>query len=240
MLAEMFRPPVPARILSPFVQLERSYSLPLTACAGQVDDDSMGVFSKGDLPAPLTAIERAELAKCEAAVTDGVRAFAIAGKALARIREKQLYRETHDTFETYVSAKWKMSRQHALRLIDAAEVVRNLAPIGSQAAPLSEFQARQLAPLTPDAQREAWGEVVADAPLDSAGKPVVSTEAIESAVAKRRPKKGRRKAQPRPTRIRVPGAIVIVTPNKKFTGTPADALRASLEKLESVPVAKAA
>jgi len=198
------------------------------------------MFSKGELPAPLSNDERAALQKLEDAVERGIRAFSTAGKALAIIRDKQLFRETHDDFETYVAARWKMTRQHAHRLIEAAAVVANLSPAGDNPIPSSERQARPLTKLSPDAQRETWSEVVGDSPLDSAGKPVVSTEAIEAAVAKRRPKKGRRRARPRPTRIKVPGATVIVTPNRKFTGTPADALRAALEKLESVPVAKAA
>ena len=193
-----------------------------------------------NLTAKLTQEERATLSKCEAAVTQGIRAFAAAGKALAVIRDKQLFRETHNDFETYVAGRWKMTRQHAHRLIEAAAVVSNLSPAGDNPIPSSERQARPLTKLSPDAQREVWEEVVADAPFDSAGKPVVATESIEAAVAKRRPKKGRRRARPRPTRIKVPGATVIVTPNRKFSGTPADALRAALEKLESVPVAKAA
>ena len=198
----------------------------------------MGVFSKS--AAALTSIERAELTKLEEQVTTGVKAFAIAGRALARIREKQLYRETADTFESYVERRWGMSKQHAGRLIAAADVVATLEPLGSGAMPLSEYQARQLAPLPADAQQEVWAEVVQAAPVDATGKPVVTTDAIKTAAAKRTSKGKRRKARPRPVRILVPGATVIVTPNRKFSGSVEDALRSALEKLGLEHVAKKA
>ena len=56
---------------------------------------------------PLGPEERAALAKLEDVVSRGIRAFATAGKALATIRGKQLFRETHNDFESYVAAKWK-------------------------------------------------------------------------------------------------------------------------------------
>lgn len=180
------------------------------------------------------------MTKLEEQVTTGVKAFAIAGRALARIREKQLYRETADTFESYVERRWGMSKQHAGRLIAAADVVANLEPLGSGAMPLSEYQARQLAPLPADVQQEVWTEVVQAAHVDATGKPVVTTDAIKTAAAKRTPKGKRRKARPRPVRILVPGATVIVMPNRKFSGSPEDALRAALEKLGLEHVAKKA
>ena len=201
----------------------------------------MAIFSsKNDLPSPLTSIERAELAKLEGMVETGIRAFATAGKALARIRERQLFRESHNSFEQYVADRWSMSRQHAERLIAAADVVANLAPTGAGAVPLSEFQARKLAPLPADAQREVWAEVVDAAPKDSQGNPVVTAATIEAAVSKRSPKGKKRKARPKPTRIKVPGATVIVVPNAKFVGTPVDALRSAVAKLAGGQQSKAA
>ena len=191
----------------------------------------MAIFSsKTDLPAPLTSIERAELIKLEATITAGVKAFAEAGKALARIRDKQLYRESHNSFESYVAEKWQMSRSHAARLIEAAAVVANLSsPNGDVALPASEFQARQLAELTPESQKAAWEQILKEAD----GKPP-TTAAIVEAVAKRKPaKKGKRKARPRPTRILVPGGTVIFTPNRKFGGSVIDALESALNKLEA-------
>jgi hypothetical protein len=201
----------------------------------------MAIFSKSsDLPAPLTAAERDELGKLEAAVTTGIKAFSIAGKALARIRDKQLFRESHNSFEQYVAERWSMTRQHAARLIEASAVVGNLSPTGDGLVPSSERQVRPLTALTPADQQAAWSEVVATAPRDAQGKPQVTTVAIEAAARKRDPNKKRRKARPKPTRIKVPGAIVLITPNGKFSGTAMDALQAAIAKLASTTATRAA
>ncbi len=52
------------------------------------------------------------------------------GVALAKIQDLQLYRKNYDTFEDYCRNRWKRSRPHAYRLIDAAVVPQNLSPIG--------------------------------------------------------------------------------------------------------------
>ena len=59
------------------------------------------------------------------------------------------------TFEEYCKERWGMNRAHAYRLIDAAEVVNNLSPIGD--IPVNESQARPLTQLNdnPALQREA-------------------------------------------------------------------------------------
>jgi hypothetical protein len=56
-----------------------------------------------------------------------------------------------------------MQRRYANRLIAAAEVVDNLGPIGP-ILPTTETQARPLAHLEPDQQREAWQQAVDTAP----------------------------------------------------------------------------
>lgn len=197
--------------------------------------DSMALFnSRNDsLPMPLTTGERAELAKLEELVTTGISAFVTAGKALARIKEKQLYRETHDTFEAYVGSRWSMTRQHAARLIEAAEVVRNLSPVGSEVVPASERQARPLAGLTPEKQREAWVEVVEGAPVGADGRPLITAQAVAKAASKRKPKSKAKRARTRPVRVRVPGATVTITPNGKWNGSAIEALQAAVSKLVS-------
>ncbi len=58
------------------------------------------------------------------------RAFYEAGKALQELRERRLYRSTHETFEDYCAQRFGFQRRHPYRLIDAADVVDNL--IGTQ------------------------------------------------------------------------------------------------------------
>lgn len=181
----------------------------------------------------LSAEERDALTKCETVVTNGIKAFGQAGRALQMIRDKQLYRETAPTFEQYVADRWNISRAYADRLIAAAEVCANLPPTGVM--PESERQVRPLASLPPEQQRAAWSEAVEA----SNGGPVTAA-AVEAAVGKRKRKPKRAKVA-KPTRFKVPGATVIVIPNKAFSGSVVEALNAAIAKHgEQVPARQAA
>ncbi|WP_433233925.1 hypothetical protein [Actinomadura nitritigenes] len=109
----------------------------------------------------LDAFERAQLARAERTIRRGLATFVAVGEALLEIRDQRLYRETHGTFEEYCRDRWALSKTHGNRLVQAAQVVRELAPTG--AAPTSERQARELTGLLrdPAALREVWGRVVA-------------------------------------------------------------------------------
>ena len=54
------------------------------------------------------------------------RAFYLAGCALRELRDRKLYRSTHETFEKYCQDRFGMQRRHPYRLIDAASVVDNI------------------------------------------------------------------------------------------------------------------
>jgi hypothetical protein len=108
------------------------------------------------LPAPHEAFsdnpvlmedERRDLIAAERAVDHLRLAFWAAGKALARIQSGRLYRETHQTFEAYLSDRWDMSLSQAHRLIQAwplAEAI-GVSPIGE--TKLTESQVRALLPV---------------------------------------------------------------------------------------------
>lgn len=109
----------------------------------------------------MTSLEphqQTRLASLEQTVRDGLRDFQQTGQALAEIRDNGLYRATHESFEAYLSERWGFTLPQAGRLIDAAEVVRVLSPIG--VTPRSEREARSLkaaarlvTDLEPEAQR---------------------------------------------------------------------------------------
>lgn len=80
----------------------------------------------GDLPAG----EAERLEHLEAVIADGLQTFIRVGEALAEIRDRRLYRVEHCTFEDYCRARWGWSRQHAYRQIQAAEVARQMSPMG--------------------------------------------------------------------------------------------------------------
>ncbi len=92
------------------------------------------------------------LAALEAIIERGMKTFVEVGNALLEIRDSRLYRESFATFDEYCRERWKMSRIHAHRMIEAAGVANTLLPIGN--VPKNEAQARELAPLPPERQRE--------------------------------------------------------------------------------------
>lgn len=79
-----------------------------------------------DIIQPLTDPERNQLSECESIIKQGLTTFLDVGRALAQIRERRLYRETHKTFERYCKDVWDLGRATAYRKIDGYKVVRIL------------------------------------------------------------------------------------------------------------------
>jgi hypothetical protein len=111
----------------------------------------------------LNKTEALELRRLEATVERCLKAFWEIGQALCQIRDKRLYRESYKTFEEYCITRWEMSRRSAYQLIEAASVYENVRH-GAQILPANERQARPLAALPPEQQREAWAKAVSTAP----------------------------------------------------------------------------
>ena len=101
----------------------------------------------------LTVGEKTELSRLEKVVGEGLANFIAVGNALSKIRDQKLYRATHGTFEEYCRQRFSISKTHGNRLIAAAEVSRNLAPVGVIS---NERQARVLGSLPPEVQRHIW------------------------------------------------------------------------------------
>jgi hypothetical protein len=77
----------------------------------------------------LDVSERDNFRELEAIVAKGIKSFIVVGNALKEIRDSKLYREHYKTFEKYVSERWKINRQRAYQLIEAAEAKSNLSKI---------------------------------------------------------------------------------------------------------------
>lgn len=99
----------------------------------------------------LNAREVVRLDDAEQVIERGLHTFVEVGTALADIRDGRLYRESHGTFEAYCEQRWGLSRSHAYRLMEAAETVGAMSPIGDTPQPATESQARELSGLSPDA-----------------------------------------------------------------------------------------
>lgn len=130
----------------------------------------------------LTTTERGALERNEAIIRDGVKTFVQVGNALSEIRDDKLYRAKFDTFEDYCKVRWGMSRIHAHRMMESAEVME-LLPIGNK--PTTESQARELVPLKdkPDLLRSVVAEVAANS--KRTGQPITATvmrEAVRDTV----------------------------------------------------------
>lgn len=104
-----------------------------------------------DVVKPLSGTEQKRRVELEEVITRNFTAFYEVGCALREIRERQLYRNTHDRFDHYCKELWEINRSHAYRMIDASFIVDSikqisLSPIGDKVEwiPQNESQARAL------------------------------------------------------------------------------------------------
>jgi hypothetical protein len=126
------------------------------------------------------------LAECEAVITQGIRSFYETGKALQEIRENHLYKESDfETFESYCIKKWKFTSEHAYRLMQSYEVIKEMEvsnktlPIGS-VFPTSESQIRPLLKIKDSDERlKAWNEAVKNSEENE--KPITAKDVQEVA-----------------------------------------------------------
>lgn len=137
------------------------------------------------LEAKTLTPELLDLMEHEKVIEQGMQTFLDVGWALLAIRDGKKYRHAgYATFEAYCDKRWEIPRQHAYRLIDAAQVAGVLSPIGDIPEPTSEGQLRPLAPLRddPDKAREAWAKAVEGA--RTAGRDAPTGADVAAAVAK--------------------------------------------------------
>lgn len=107
----------------------------------------------------------ADMGLLEGIIEKNLQSFYEVGKALAEIRDRELYRDVlgYDTFEAYCKDRWDFSRSYAYRLIGSANVVDVVSPIGD-IHPTTESQTRPIAKLSAPQQRIAWQKAVETAP----------------------------------------------------------------------------
>ena len=144
------------------------------------DDNDLPVNSAIDEIEPaLTYEDERDRLRLERQVE---RAFYLAGSALRELRDRKLYRSTHNSFAQYCQERFGMMRRHPYRLIDAVIVVDNIiqmCPNGTQIIPTSERQCRPLTKLEPEQQREVWRKAV-----ETAKGRVPSGKVVSDLVAK--------------------------------------------------------
>lgn len=119
----------------------------------------------------LTISEAGRLAELETVIERGLQTFIEVGSALMEIRDSRLYRQLYATFEEYCQERWDLRKSRTYQLMDAAEVVENLKSStivelssGTIPLPVNEAQARPLAKLEVEMQRQVWQRAVETAP----------------------------------------------------------------------------
>jgi hypothetical protein len=132
----------------------------MTELLKSASEEEVPVISQAVNEEELTPEEEQDLLHLERKVE---RAFYEAGKALAQIRDRRLYRSTHKTFEDYCQERFGYTRRGANYLIAGANVIENLGTNGSQILPTSERQVRSLASLDPAEQCQVWTKAVEQA-----------------------------------------------------------------------------
>lgn len=178
-------------------------------------------------PKRLTTEEQTQLDHCITVVKTGCAAFSKAGTALAAIKARQLYRASHDSFEAFCEHHFGLTARRVNQLIESAAICLELSKhIPGAPLPKVEAEARALTGLAPAAAVEVWKEAVE---VSAPGTP--STAVVKKIADKKRPKKKSSNKAAKPIRFKVPGAVVVVIPNKKaWSGNPADALQAALDR----------
>jgi hypothetical protein len=166
----------------------------LSQCVADKDDPSRKLKITY-IKKRIILIDKLDLDNLERAVRQGLEVFYRVGGALAEIRDRKLYKQHGYTdFRDYLREYWNMGKSKAYRLIDAAEVMKNITqeksvpnwgqndpvnnvpnggqklihsesvPHGGHFLPNSERITRELASLPPEQQAQAWKKAVETAP----------------------------------------------------------------------------
>ena len=126
---------------------------------------------------PLSTKERIDLELCEQALHGFRKALIVAGKALEVINRGRLYRDTHGTFEDYVTDVWGFKRAHAYRLIEEWPIAAACLRFGD----INELQARALLPAWKGHGPEATVTLYREA-QELSGRKRLTAEALTEAV----------------------------------------------------------
>ena len=179
--------------------------------------DGMGIFDafwKGeDSVATLTAAEAAEFAKLDQAVSLAVRAARVVeagGAALATIKSRQLFRDVAGSWDAYVETHG-ISVRRADQIIAAFKVREMISSEGRTA--VLGLAERAIRPLVSLSAADA-NEVIAEASAVAGG---ITPKSIRQAAAKRKAKTATK--LPRPIRHKVPGWVIVATPNRAAAAT---------------------
>lgn len=138
----------------------------------------------------LTPADRRRRGELERVVRDGLATVLEVGAALCEIREQQLWRETHATFEKYLHEVFDLPKRRAYQIIEAAEVRQDLCKILHShdpdcPIPQTESHCHELSKLDDETAAEVWTRVIEETenkPTASAIRRVASELVVDAAV----------------------------------------------------------
>ncbi len=135
----------------------------------------------------LSIEERNRLTDLEKVIEAKLGDFFEVGSALMEIKQKKLFRSTHDNFDKYCQTHWGMGRSYANKLIECAERI-SLLPAGV-VKPTNEFQIRPLLKFEAEEFPQKWGQV-----LGKAGSTRITAKTVKEALGLSKKKRKKRKS----------------------------------------------
>jgi len=204
----------------------------------------MAIFSSRTQPETVTPRRRSEpgptepteptLDELEAIVSTGLDSVANVGLALQAIKDRELYRPEHDSWPSYLDARWKLGLDYANKLIVAGGIVLKLRAAGLP-EPSVVSHTRELAKVQPEKVTQVWTDTLNEVgTVDN-----VTAEAIAKHATKHRKRKARRKA-PAAIKLKGKGWTIVLT-RKTADLDPLAILDEATEQLEAkAAAAKAA
>jgi hypothetical protein len=109
----------------------------------------------------LVASEVEVLRTCEATIERNLNCFIEVAQALQTIKEKNLFRATHDTFGDYCKERWNITGTHGLKLIRRGKVAKRLSKDLPPPSNLAQTDAME--GLSKPKQKAVWEKAVNDA-----------------------------------------------------------------------------
>jgi hypothetical protein len=126
----------------------------------------------------LTTTESQTLTDCERVINRGLKGFKEVGNALLKIRDGKLYRQEHNTFEAYCSARWSMSRPRAYQIMESAGVVASL-PENLSTIVDKEGQARELTKVPAEKRAKVVEVAAASGPVTAKSIKQAAAQVVE-------------------------------------------------------------
>jgi FtsZ-binding cell division protein ZapB len=125
---------------------------------------NIGAIAQGDMAKPqlsqrLAGMQGKSLEQLENFIQTAIdTSFVLVGAALGEIQRGRLYKLEYTNFNDYCYERWGFKKSYAHDLIRCADVFMNLSGM-TDTLPSNPRQALPLAQLTPELQRQAWGNV---------------------------------------------------------------------------------